>query len=529
MADYIVRFHPKDIPGAVLPNSDVDSNTKSELVRWLKCRGIGGCSSEAKSELVDRTKQCIKWGLDKFVVDPQRFVVDPQRWHQPSGRAKTTKPEKAGLKTVRKHVFNQPLKRKLPLQDYDQYVPVKDIKLDKDRLKADLMDVAAKKHEVGFLQVLASEDESPVDSSSSDSENAPPATQENRVLSRLSLNGLEREALEKKTRGQATNIEWFRAKQGRITASNAKPCSSGGKPNALIKKILTSRDLTPMEAIQRNKKKKAFAFTLTDAGQPALKKDHNYHYQVQMQMACCEIEECHFVIFTNQSSPVIIIPVSFDAGWKHVAIVIQILNLKDNELDIIAKFLGHDICTNREYYRLPEDSLQMAKVSKLLFAAEREVAEDDEVSGDENDTCASSNEDEAPPNEMTLPPTKRAKAPTTQKSVGRPAGFGQTVIGTKRKRGKKGAPKSSKKAKADENVICAQCLAADPSKSISPGETEWVQCDKCELWYHMKCTSFPGGDDQFASNIVSFIIPSFLICLDYIGFFFKTFSFFETD
>jgi hypothetical protein len=54
MADYIVRFHPKDIPGAVLPNSDVDSNTKSELVRWLKCRGIGGCSSEAKSELVDR-------------------------------------------------------------------------------------------------------------------------------------------------------------------------------------------------------------------------------------------------------------------------------------------------------------------------------------------------------------------------------------------------------------------------------------------------------------------------------------------
>jgi hypothetical protein len=58
---------------------------------------------------------------------------------------------------------------------------------------------------------------------------------------------------------------------------------------------------------------------------------------------------------------------------KHVATVTQILNLKDNELDIIAKFMGHDIRTHREYYRLPEDSLQMAKVSKLLFAAERGV------------------------------------------------------------------------------------------------------------------------------------------------------------
>ncbi|ELU08520.1 hypothetical protein CAPTEDRAFT_204771 [Capitella teleta] len=47
------------------------------------------------------------------------------------------------------------------------------------------------------------------------------------------------------------------------------------------------------------------------------------------------------------------------------------------------------------------------------------------------------------------------QAPTTQKSVGRPAGFGQSVIGTTRKRGKKGDLKISKKAKADEDVICA--------------------------------------------------------------------------
>ena len=40
-------------------------------------------------------------------------------------------------------------------------------------------------------------------------------------------------------------------------------------------------------------------------------------------------------------------------------------------MDILANFLGHDIRTHREYYRLPEESIQVAKMSKLLFALER--------------------------------------------------------------------------------------------------------------------------------------------------------------
>ncbi|KAJ8017446.1 hypothetical protein HOLleu_45141 [Holothuria leucospilota] len=55
---------------------------------------------------------------------------------------------------------------------------------------------------------------------------------------------------------------------------------------------------------------------------------------------------------------------------KHVATVCQILNLKDNELDVIVKFMGHDIRTHREYYLLPEQTLQLAKVSKVLFSIE---------------------------------------------------------------------------------------------------------------------------------------------------------------
>ena len=55
---------------------------------------------------------------------------------------------------------------------------------------------------------------------------------------------------------------------------------------------------------------------------------------------------------------------------KHVAVVIQVLNLKNNELDILAQFMGHDIRIHREYYRLPSEVLQTAKIAKVLLALE---------------------------------------------------------------------------------------------------------------------------------------------------------------
>lgn len=46
------------------------------------------------------------------------------------------------------------------------------------------------------------------------------------------------------------------------------------------------------------------------------------------------------------------------------------MNLKENELDQLAKFMGHNIRAHREYYRLTENTLQLAKISKLLMAIE---------------------------------------------------------------------------------------------------------------------------------------------------------------
>ncbi|KAI7806122.1 hypothetical protein IRJ41_000533 [Triplophysa rosa] len=56
---------------------------------------------------------------------------------------------------------------------------------------------------------------------------------------------------------------------------------------------------------------------------------------------------------------------------KQVATTSQILNLKHNELDQLADFLGHNISVHREYYRLPDATVQVAKISKLLLALEK--------------------------------------------------------------------------------------------------------------------------------------------------------------
>ena len=53
---------------------------------------------------------------------------------------------------------------------------------------------------------------------------------------------------------------------------------------------------------------------------------------------------------------------------KQLGTLCQILHLKENHQDIVASFMGHDIRTHREFYRLPENLLETAKVAKVLHA-----------------------------------------------------------------------------------------------------------------------------------------------------------------
>ncbi|XP_072181509.1 uncharacterized protein [Diadema setosum] len=55
---------------------------------------------------------------------------------------------------------------------------------------------------------------------------------------------------------------------------------------------------------------------------------------------------------------------------KHVATMTQLMSLRDHEMDALANFMGHDIRIHREYYRLPDAAVQVAKISKILFAME---------------------------------------------------------------------------------------------------------------------------------------------------------------
>lgn len=56
---------------------------------------------------------------------------------------------------------------------------------------------------------------------------------------------------------------------------------------------------------------------------------------------------------------------------KHIATLLTVLNLKTNEHDQLADFLGHNIDVHRQHYRLLEGSLQMTKISKILLALEQ--------------------------------------------------------------------------------------------------------------------------------------------------------------
>jgi len=55
---------------------------------------------------------------------------------------------------------------------------------------------------------------------------------------------------------------------------------------------------------------------------------------------------------------------------KHIATMSQLLNLSNNDREQLANFMGHDLAIHNEYYRLPDETLQISRVSKILLAME---------------------------------------------------------------------------------------------------------------------------------------------------------------
>ncbi|KAJ8956143.1 hypothetical protein NQ314_006769 [Rhamnusium bicolor] len=60
---------------------------------------------------------------------------------------------------------------------------------------------------------------------------------------------------------------------------------------------------------------------------------------------------------------------------KQLATITQIFKMEQNELEQLAKFMGHTGKTHAEYYRLPDDIYQTAKISKLLLLSKEGALE----------------------------------------------------------------------------------------------------------------------------------------------------------
>ena len=59
---------------------------------------------------------------------------------------------------------------------------------------------------------------------------------------------------------------------------------------------------------------------------------------------------------------------------KYLATVVQILNLKENEMDMLASHLGHDLAVHRRYYRLQDCTIELGKIAHLLLSTEGELS-----------------------------------------------------------------------------------------------------------------------------------------------------------
>ena len=56
---------------------------------------------------------------------------------------------------------------------------------------------------------------------------------------------------------------------------------------------------------------------------------------------------------------------------KYIATISQVLCMNETEVDWLARHLGHNIRVHRDFYRLHESTIEIAKVSKLLLTVDQ--------------------------------------------------------------------------------------------------------------------------------------------------------------
>ncbi|XP_065152045.1 uncharacterized protein [Paramisgurnus dabryanus] len=161
---------------------------------------------------------------------------------------------------------------------------------------------------------------------------------------------------------------------------------------------------------------------------------------------------------------------------KHIATMSKILNLDENEADQLADFLGHDIRIHRQYYRLPEGTLQLAKMSKVLMAMEKGTLSSfkgkrlDDIEIDPNeqleaegDTMSSDEEDCSDLPQTTSPvPAETDQPSASQKDQGSSIPSKRKWEEVEVKAVEKHMMKFIKTCKVPGKQDCERCIHAEP-------------------------------------------------------------------
>ncbi|XP_076855742.1 uncharacterized protein LOC143510359 isoform X2 [Brachyhypopomus gauderio] len=154
------------------------------------------------------------------------------------------------------------------------------------------------------------------------------------------------------------DIDWALSEVEKKLCRHFSRIVTRGKRGRPVPILLTPKMLSALELLVKNR------------DTCGVLKDNVYLFARPSAMSHYRGSDCirSFAKSCNASSPGALTSTKLR---KHAATLSTVLNLKDTDMDQLANFLGHDIRIHREYYRLPEKTLQLAKVSKILMALEQ--------------------------------------------------------------------------------------------------------------------------------------------------------------
>ncbi|CAJ1074397.1 hypothetical protein F2P79_020338 [Xyrichtys novacula] len=158
-------------------------------------------------------------------------------------------------------------------------------------------------------------------------------------------------------------------------------------------------------------------------------KENRYLFARPSAFTCLRGSDClrHFAKICGAKSPESLTSTKLR---KQTGTLSQVLNLSNTELDQLADFLGHDIRVHRQFYRLPEGTLQLAKISKVLLALEKgrlgefkgKTLDDINIDPEGSKLTSSQREEDAPSdvNHDDASPQQSTTAPQNTKQQGSP-------------------------------------------------------------------------------------------------------------